>query len=72
MSWDFYFWKSATEADPATIVDRLADENADDLLPDPAVLAFRDDLLRNWPDLMSRLEPWHTDLEGTTPWGEPT
>jgi hypothetical protein len=69
VSWDFYFWKDSTEADPAKVVEQLADEEADSVVPDPAVLAFRSDLLQQWPDLVSRLEPWHTDLEGVTPWG---
>jgi hypothetical protein len=69
MSWDFYFWKTSSEDDPAVVVDRLADERADCLVGDDQVLAFRSEVLRRWPDLVHRIEPWHTDLPGTTPWG---
>jgi hypothetical protein len=69
VSWDFYFWKTATEEDPAVVVELLAEEDAGCLVGDDRVLAFRSAVLDRWPELVSRVEPWHTDLAMTMPWG---
>jgi hypothetical protein len=69
MSWDFYFWKTSIEKDPAAVADQLAEHQADCVAGDDRVLGFRTEVLRRWPDLANRIEPWHTDL-GTMPSGQ--
>ncbi|WP_203934670.1 hypothetical protein [Virgisporangium ochraceum] len=69
MTYDLYFWPSGAAEDVVELADRLAEEEADVLAPDPRVLAFRADLLRRWPDLADRIEPWHGDLEWRLPAG---
>ena len=69
MSYDLYFWPSGAAEDPRQLADRLADESADGLGPDPRVLAFRAEVLRRWPDLADMIAPWHDDLGWRQPWG---
>ena len=69
MSYDLYFWSSGAAANPRRLADRLADEQADGLVPDERVLAFRAELLRRWPELADRIAPWHHDLGRRQPWG---
>ncbi|HET6760097.1 MAG TPA: hypothetical protein VFH20_12545 [Propionibacteriaceae bacterium] len=69
MSYDLYFWPSAATRNPRRLADRLADEEADGLVPDRRVLAFRAELLRRWPDLADMIAPWHHDLGWRQPWG---
>jgi len=69
VSWDFYFWKTTTEEDPAVVADLLTEEQAECVVGDDAVLAFRSEVLRRWPGLANCIEPWHTDLPGTLPAG---
>jgi hypothetical protein len=69
VSYDLYFWPSGAAKDPHRLADRLADENADGLVPDRRVLAFRAELLRRWPDLADMIAPWHHDLGWRQPWG---
>lgn len=70
MSYDLYFWPRSATDDPGQLVEDLADDyKADELEADPALLAFRADLLTRWPELKDRIEPWHQDLGGRQPWG---
>ncbi|WP_427887996.1 hypothetical protein ACQHIV_33315 [Kribbella sp. GL6] len=69
MSYDLYFWVSGVAEDAQGLADRLADEDADELEPDERILAFRDELLRRWPELADRIAPWHEDLEWRKQWG---
>ncbi|MFG1626499.1 hypothetical protein [Kribbella sp. NPDC049227] len=69
MSYDLYFWPSGAAKSPRLLADRLADEQADGLVPDRRVLAFRAELLRRWPDLADMIAPWHHDLGWRKPWG---
>ncbi|SCG38105.1 hypothetical protein GA0070614_0475 [Micromonospora coxensis] len=54
---------------PHRLAARLADEDADGLVPDEQVLTFRAELLRRWPDLADVIAPWHHDLGWRRPWG---
>ena len=67
MTYDLYFWRSGATDDPADLADQLAEQEADSVPADAAVLAFRADVLRRWPDLADMIEPWHEDLG----WREP-
>jgi hypothetical protein len=67
VSYDLYFWKSGITDDPDQLADQLADEEADSVPADAAVLAFRAEALRRWPELADMIEPWHKDLG----WREP-
>lgn len=69
VSYDLYFWPSGAAKNPRRLVGRLANEKADDLVPDERVLAFRAELLRRWPDVTDMIEPWHHDLDRRQPWG---
>ncbi|MFI7547452.1 hypothetical protein [Actinoplanes sp. NPDC049599] len=68
MSYDLYFWPSGAASNPRRLAERLADEEAGDLLLDERVLSFRTELLRRWPDLADRIAPWHHDLGMRQPW----
>jgi hypothetical protein len=69
VTYDLYFWPSGAADDIFRLADRLAEEEADDLAPDGRVLAFRAELLRRWPDLADRIEPWHHDADWRIPGG---
>jgi hypothetical protein len=69
VSYDLYFWPSGAARNPGRLADRLAEENADGLVADERVLAFRAELLRRWPDLADVIAPWHHDLRWRQPSG---
>lgn len=56
MSYDVYFWARA-EGDVEDVLDALADGDVSVLVPDPAVRAFRRDLLARLPHLADVIEP---------------
>ncbi|MFC5185045.1 hypothetical protein [Actinomadura harenae] len=68
MSYELYFWKSAT-GEPDEICDQLADEDVEGVTPSPEVERFRSELLGRWPDLADRIAPWAPDLGWRQPWG---
>jgi hypothetical protein len=45
------------------------EEQADELVADQRVVAFRAELLRRWPELADMIAPWHHDLDWRQPWG---
>ncbi|MFF5225418.1 hypothetical protein [Dactylosporangium sp. NPDC000521] len=63
MSYDLYFWPAGATRNARRLADRLAEGRPGRLKPDPRVLRFRAELLRRWPELTSRIEPWHTDVD---------
>ncbi|MEV0561004.1 hypothetical protein [Dactylosporangium sp. NPDC050588] len=71
MTYDLYFWPAGAAKNARRLADRLAEGRPGRLKPDPRVLRFRAELLRRWPELASRIEPWHTDVDAPR-WSGPT
>jgi hypothetical protein len=72
VTYDLYFWPAGTAVDAGsaeTMARRLARERVDGLRADPRVVAFRAEVLRRWPELADRIEPWHGDLGWRQAWG---
>lgn len=69
VSYDLYFWPAGAADEPGPLAERLAEEDADELVPDERVLSFRGELLRRWPELADMIAPWHHDLGSRRPWG---
>lgn len=68
VSYDVYFWKSAS-AEANDVCDQLADEEVDSVEPSPDILRFREQLLTRWPELADHISPWSADLGWRQPWG---
>jgi hypothetical protein len=62
VTYDLYFWKAGFTSDPANLAGQLAKQQAERVPADPAVLAFRADILSRWPEHADRIEAWHSDL----------
>ena len=68
VSYDLYFWPTGAADEAGPLAERLAEEEADELVADERVLMFRAELLRRWPELADMIAPWHDDLDWRQPW----
>jgi hypothetical protein len=66
MSYDLYFWYQAINDDIDEVVEDLADENARSVVAHPSVLAFREALLRQLPQLKDVLSPGEGSSDATS------